>query len=79
MILNLMPCVFPVLSIKIMQLARHHDQQATRIQGLSYMVGVIGSFVGTAALMLSLRAGGTAVGWGLAAHERSLKAPPALE
>ncbi len=64
MILNLMPCVFPVLSIKVMQLARQHDEQQTKKQGLAYLAGVILSFILIAGIMLALRAGGDAVGWG---------------
>ena len=64
MILNLMPCVFPVLSIKVMQLARQHDELQAKKQGLAYLTGVIASFVSIASIMLALRAGGDAVGWG---------------
>ena len=64
LILNLMPCVFPVLSIKVIQLARQHDTRSTQQQGIAYLIGVVLSFVAIAAVMLSLRAGGTAVGWG---------------
>ena len=64
LILNLMPCVLPVLSIKVMQLARHHDVKSTRQQGLAYLLGVVLSFLAVAALMLSIRSSGNAVGWG---------------
>ena len=66
LILNLMPCVLPVLSIKIMQLARHPDSPQAHKEGLIYMAGVIFSFVAVAAIMLALRAGGAAIGWGIA-------------
>ena len=64
LILNLMPCVFPVLSIKVMQLARQHDTKTAQYQGLAYLTGVVLSFVSIAAVMLSLRASGNAIGWG---------------
>lgn len=65
MLLNLMPCVFPVLSIKAMSfVAAHGSATANRLHGLVYSAGVILSFVAIAALMLTLRAGGEAVGWG---------------
>lgn len=65
-ILNLMPCVFPVLSIKAMALAQSagkHDR-ARRAEGLVYTAGVLVSFAVIAGLLLVLRAGGEAIGWG---------------
>ncbi len=64
LILNLMPCVLPVLSIKVMQLARHPDSASARHESLMYLAGVITSFVAIAAVMLALRASGSAIGWG---------------
>ncbi|MFV7430150.1 protein-disulfide reductase DsbD family protein [Pseudomonas shirazica] len=64
MVLNLMPCVFPVLSIKVLALARDPDRVATRRNGLLYGVGVIASFWLLAALLLGLRAAGHQLGWG---------------
>jgi len=64
-ILNLMPCVFPVLSIKILSLVEsHHDGSSIRLHGLAYAGGVVASFVAIAVLLISLRAGGEAIGWG---------------
>jgi thiol:disulfide interchange protein len=64
-LLNLMPCVFPVLSLKALSMARHgHDRRATWLGGLAYTAGVVLSFVGLAALLLALRAGGEQLGWG---------------
>jgi thiol:disulfide interchange protein DsbD len=65
MILNLMPCVFPVLAIKVVGFARHgaHPQNQ-RIGGLAYSAGVVLSFVALGALMLSLRSAGEQLGWG---------------
>lgn len=66
LILNLMPCVFPVLSIKALSLCKCAEKDPThaRILGLSYTAGVILSFVGIAALLIILKAGGEQIGWG---------------
>jgi thiol:disulfide interchange protein len=65
LILNLMPCVFPVLSLKVIGFAKGAAEQRTmRAQGFAFAAGVIGSFVVLAGLMLALRAAGEAVGWG---------------
>ena len=65
-LLNLMPCVFPVLGIKVMGFVEHAhgDARAMRIQGSLFAVGVVCSFLALAAIMLALRAGGTQLGWG---------------
>jgi thiol:disulfide interchange protein DsbD len=64
-LLNLMPCVFPVLSLKVLGFARHaDDRRALLVGGLAYTAGVVLSFVALAALLLSLRAGGEQLGWG---------------
>ena len=65
MILNLMPCVFPVLAIKVMSFAQHaDDRRAHKISGLAYTAGVVVSFLALGAFMLALRAGGEQLGWG---------------
>ncbi len=65
-ILNLMPCVFPVLSIKILHLTQHAQEPAARIRmhGLAYTAGILASFAVLAAALYALRAGGDEVGWG---------------
>jgi thiol:disulfide interchange protein/DsbC/DsbD-like thiol-disulfide interchange protein len=64
-ILNLMPCVFPVLAIKVMGFARHaQDVRAHRIAGLAYSGGVVLSFALLGAAMLAPRAAGEQLGWG---------------
>jgi thiol:disulfide interchange protein DsbD len=65
-LLNLMPCVFPVLSLKAMALMRsaETDQHEQRRQALAYSAGAILSCVTAAAVLLALRAGGEALGWG---------------
>ncbi|HUO12661.1 MAG TPA: thioredoxin family protein, partial [Caulobacteraceae bacterium] len=65
LILNLMPCVFPILSMKAAALVRRpHESNVGRAQGLAYLVGVLGAFLGLAAAILAFRGAGEAVGWG---------------
>jgi thiol:disulfide interchange protein len=65
LLLNLMPCVFPILAVKVLGFARHSsDRRALRIGGLAYTAGVVLSFVALGALVLALRAGGAQLGWG---------------
>ena len=65
LILNLMPCVFPVLSIKVLSFTQQHQTNSERqLHATAYTAGVVGTFVAIAAIMLFLRAGGEAVGWG---------------
>ena len=65
LILNLMPCVFPVLSMKATSLAGHAGEaRAARAQGLAFLAGVLATFLGLAGLLIAARAGGAAVGWG---------------
>ena len=65
LILNLMPCVFPVLSMKALALAKKGgDTRAARMGGLAYTAGVVVSFLAIAGLLIALRAGGEQVAWG---------------
>lgn len=66
LILNLMPCVFPVLSLKAMSLANNSGApvREQRMHGVAYAAGVILSFVVLAGVLLSLQAGGALIGWG---------------
>ena len=66
LILNLMPCVFPVLSLKVLSLASNSksSQQEKRLHGLAYTAGVIVAFLILASVLLSLQAGGALIGWG---------------
>jgi thiol:disulfide interchange protein DsbD len=66
LILNLMPCVFPVLSLKVLSLAHsaHGPQREQRLHGLAYTGGVLVSFLALAVVLLALQAGGAAIGWG---------------
>ncbi len=68
LILNLMPCVFPVLAIKVVGFARiacsPNAKAALRTQGLAYTAGVIASFLALGGLLMALRLGGEQLGWG---------------
>ena len=65
LLLNLMPCVFPVLSLKVLGFASNaNDRRGLLTGGLAYTAGVVLSFVALAGLLLSLRAGGEQLGWG---------------
>ncbi|MBL8511646.1 MAG: thioredoxin family protein [Betaproteobacteria bacterium] len=66
LILNLMPCVFPVLGIKVMSFVQlaHGETALMRKQGITFLIGVLVSFWLLAGLLLVLRAAGEAIGWG---------------
>jgi thiol:disulfide interchange protein/DsbC/DsbD-like thiol-disulfide interchange protein len=67
LILNLMPCVFPVLAIKVVSFSQHSSHSEVRLHrqsGIAYLVGVVLSFVLLGGLMLALRAAGEQLGWG---------------
>ncbi len=66
LILNLMPCVFPVLAMKAMALARlgGEARRGVRLHAASYTAGVLASFAAIGGALLGLRAGGSAAGWG---------------
>lgn len=64
-ILNFMPCVFPVISLKALGILRHQgNSTSARTEGVGFLLGVIFTMMALAAVLLALRAGGTAVGWG---------------
>ena len=65
LLLNLMPCVFPVLSLKLLSFAQPGQRRRHRVAaGLAYTAGVLVSFVALAGLLLVMRAGGEQIGWG---------------
>ena len=66
LILNLMPCVFPVLFIKVLGLIKTREMSAghAKVDGLVYMSGVVISFLVIAGLLIGLRQTGQAIGWG---------------
>jgi thiol:disulfide interchange protein len=64
LLLNIMPCVFPILSLKALSLARAGgDERGARREALAYAAGVVLVCVGLGAVLLAVRAGGAAVGW----------------
>ena len=64
LILNLMPCVFPVLAIKVVGFVNVKSQAARLASGLAYTAGVVLSFLTLGAALLALRAAGEQLGWG---------------
>ena len=65
LLLNLMPCVFPVLAIKVLGFAQPGSNAARhRAAGAAYTVGVVLSFMLLGGLMLAMRAAGEQLGWG---------------
>ena len=65
LVLNLMPCVFPVLAIKVVGFTRHADEHRRhRTSALAYTAGVVASFLLLGGVMLALRAAGEQLGWG---------------
>ena len=65
LVLNLMPCVLPVLAIKLLGFAQHsRAHRAHRIAGMAYTAGVVLSFLALGAGVLALRAAGEQLGWG---------------
>src|SRR5262249_13858409 len=66
LILNLMPCVLPVLSLKAIALVVHGQSHPSvvRRHGFAYTAGVLASFALLAGALIALRAGGAEIGWG---------------
>ncbi|MGB5324309.1 MAG: thioredoxin family protein [Pseudomonadales bacterium] len=66
LVLNAMPCVFPVLSLKVISLVEHggYDRRDRQLHGLAYTAGVVASFLLVAAVLIALRATGEQIGWG---------------
>jgi thiol:disulfide interchange protein len=74
LILNLMPCVFPILAMKAASLAGHaHANAEARRQGLAFGVGAVVTFLALAGALIALKAAGSAVGWGF-----QLQSPPVV-
>ena len=64
-ILNVMPCVFPIVSLKALGLMRHDgDAASARTEGLGFLLGTLAAMMVLAGILLAIRAGGSAVGWG---------------
>jgi thiol:disulfide interchange protein len=75
LILNLMPCVFPVLAMKAASLAGHGggNHAEARRQGLAFGAGALATFLALAGLLIVLRATGAQLGWGF-----QLQDPPVV-
>ncbi len=73
LILNLMPCVFPVLSLKALSFAQTagEEDHSHSAHGWAYTAGVVGSFVVVALIIFAARAAGESAGWGF-----QLQSPP---
>lgn len=79
LLLNVMPCVFPILSLKALSLARAGESEAqARAEGVAYSAGVIVACLALGALLLVLRAGGAEVGWAFQLQEPAVVALLAL-
>jgi DsbC/DsbD-like thiol-disulfide interchange protein/cytochrome c biogenesis protein CcdA len=72
LILNLMPCVFPVLSIKALSLAGGAHAGVARRHGLLFLAGVMATFMALAVALIALKSAGMAVGWGFQLQEPAL-------
>ncbi len=66
LILNLMPCVFPVLSMKALSLVKLSDKERShaRASGIAYTTGIMLSFVSIAGVLMILKGAGETIGWG---------------
>ncbi|MBB3033914.1 DsbC/DsbD-like thiol-disulfide interchange protein/cytochrome c biogenesis protein CcdA [Erythrobacter lutimaris] len=70
LVLNIMPCVFPILSLKALSLAKAGgEERAARKDALAYTAGVILACLALGGLLLALRASGEAVGWAFQLQE----------
>jgi thiol:disulfide interchange protein len=69
LILNVMPCVLPVLSLKALSLARGHDAAQARAHGLAFLAGVMATFLALAGALIALQSAGQAAGWGFQLQE----------
>lgn len=79
LILNLMPCVFPVLAMKAASLAGHGGSHGdARQQGLAFGAGVLVTFLALAGALIAVRAAGSAAGWGFQLQDPPVVAALAL-
>jgi thiol:disulfide interchange protein len=70
LLLNIMPCVFPILSLKALSLARAGESEVqARAEGLAYTAGVVLACLALGMLLLALRAAGQEVGWAFQLQE----------
>lgn len=72
-ILNFMPCIFPILSLKAIALVQGaYNRRNARIEALIYMFGVVVSFLVTASVLIWLRRQGEQIGWGFSCSPQLL-------
>jgi suppressor for copper-sensitivity B len=66
-ILNFMPCVFPVLSLKLVSLMQQAsgEVRSARVQFTASAAGIVASFLALAAILILLKSGGAEIGWGI--------------
>ncbi|MBP9093793.1 thioredoxin family protein [bacterium] len=66
LILNIMPCVLPVIAIKVMSFLEQAQDSPARVRllGLTFSAGIISSFLVLALVVIALKAGGQSIGWG---------------
>jgi thiol:disulfide interchange protein len=71
LLLNIMPCVLPVLSIKVFRLVKHHNQPRSQLitESLTYAAGVLLSFALLAGVVIFLKSIGQEIGWGFQFQE----------
>ena len=67
LILNVMPCVLPVLALKAFSVVDHarHDASKRRMHGVAYTMGTMSLFIALATLVLIIKASGKHLGWGM--------------
>ena len=76
LILNLMPCVLPILAMKALAIAihAHANRREVRRESFAYGVGAVLTFAAIGSLLVLLRAGGRAIGWGFQLQEPAVVA-----
>jgi DsbC/DsbD-like thiol-disulfide interchange protein/cytochrome c biogenesis protein CcdA len=78
-VLNLMPCVFPILSMKVIAVARHSaSPRAARIEAAAFAIGVLAAFLALALALILAKAAGSQVGWGFQLQSPAVVAGLAL-
>lgn len=67
LILNVMPCVLPVLALKAMSVVDHarHDAARRRMHGIAYTIGTMSMFIALAVVIVAVKASGHRLGWGM--------------
>ena len=76
-VLNVMPCVLPVLALKAMSVIEHakHDARKRRMHGIAYTIGTMSLFVALATVVVVIKASGHRLGWGCSFSTRRSSRP----